>query len=224
VPMSGSTRCCTASGRRDTILRTGRSHRVTGGRCGGKGTISALPVPYQRRSRPARVRLAEDRFDPGQSVGEFVIAVPGQRGRARVPDVKLERAAHGGTCVACRGTGRLCRVEFPACRCPDHMPGAPALALGGECHDGVGGTGHLVKRAGQRMRRRGQDGAGGNRPERGCPVAWRICCWCTYRSMYSRATSSQTGAGSEPVAHCAGPQQRRGPAWPGALRSEGPPG
>ncbi|MFL6103272.1 MAG: hypothetical protein ACJ74K_08065 [Actinomycetes bacterium] len=33
----------------------------------------------------------------------------------------------------------------------------------------------------------------------GIPTASRICCWWVQRSLYSRATSSQFGAGSGPT-------------------------
>ena len=139
-----------------------------------------------------------------QGVGQLAVALPGQRGSARVPGVELERAVHCGPCLA-RG-GRAARGgEFPAGGGPDHVPAPPpspsavivttvptgratwSSARGSACA-AVSRTGP-VKAA----------SSGGRR------VASRICCWWTYRSMYSRATSSQTGARSEPVAHVTGP-------------------
>src|SRR5690242_13435972 len=115
------------------------------------------------------IMSAEYRFDPRQSIGYLAIALPGQQWSARVPSVELERAVHRGAGLARGRPGLRRRGEFPAGCGPDHLPGTATLAVGGERHDGAGRTAHPVKRAGQRVRRRGQDRGGERCAERRAP-------------------------------------------------------
>jgi hypothetical protein len=154
VPMSGSTRCCTASGRRDTIPRIRRSHRATDGRCGGKGTISALPVPYQRRSRPgARIadlcgpgrghrqhsrgalRSAEVGHRPGNRRCGSPSASPSTSASWRISSLSAAVAEgpvkqHRWNIVAAQATSMFHRCRwFPGGPSPPLMAGAPVTQV-----------------------------------------------------------------------------------------------